>query len=85
MSHTITITSAQGSLYDRSSDGDLVAAGPTKKRPGYQVSRLATDCLGRSHRSKLGKAKLKLAIEVRDQPLNARTARHDTLQHCAWS
>jgi len=39
------------------------SSGPTKKRPGYSYSALGTDCLGRSHRSKIGKAKLKLAID----------------------
>lgn len=38
------------------------SSGPCKKRPGYSLAKLPTDCLGRSHRSKLGKARLKLAI-----------------------
>lgn len=39
------------------------SSGPCAKRPGYDVATLATDCLGRSHRSKLGKARLKQAID----------------------
>ena len=39
------------------------SSGPTKKRPGYSYAALDTVCLGRSHRSKVGKAKLKLAID----------------------
>mmetsp|Transcript_618 Transcript_618/g.642 ORF Transcript_618/g.642 Transcript_618/m.642 type:complete len:962 (-) Transcript_618:290-3175(-) len=39
------------------------SSGPCKKRPGYTLQSLRTDALGRSHRSKLGKARLKKAIE----------------------
>lgn len=39
------------------------SSGPCKKRPGYNVSALRTDVLGRSHRSKLGKLRLKKAID----------------------
>ncbi|KAI0563227.1 phosphoserine aminotransferase [Gracilaria domingensis] len=39
------------------------SSGPCKKRPGYQLERALSDApLGRSHRSKLGKAKLLDAI-----------------------
>ena len=38
-------------------------AGPCAKRPGYSVENLKTAFLGRSHRSKDGKARLKLAID----------------------
>jgi len=39
-------------------------SGPCKKRPGYSIGEALKDsALGRSHRSKLGKDKLKLAIE----------------------
>jgi hypothetical protein len=30
------------------------SSGPCKKRPGYELSNLRTDVLGRSHRSKVG-------------------------------
>src|SRR5690349_1399713 len=39
------------------------SAGPTKKRPGWTPSALDGAVLGRSHRAKPGKAKLKEAID----------------------
>ena len=39
------------------------SSGPCAKRPGWAPHHLATASLGRSHRSKLGKARLKLAID----------------------
>jgi len=39
------------------------SSGPCKKRPGYRLDKLPSDCLGRSHRSKLGKDRLKKAID----------------------
>lgn len=39
------------------------SSGPCSKRPGYQLAQLDTSALGRSHRSALGKDKLKQAIE----------------------
>ncbi len=39
------------------------SSGPCAKRPGWSFSHLSTDALGRSHRSKIGKAKLLDAIE----------------------
>jgi phosphoserine aminotransferase len=39
------------------------SSGPCKKRPGYSLANLRTDVLGRSHRSSLGKSRLKKAIE----------------------
>ncbi|WP_353216568.1 phosphoserine transaminase, partial [Sandarakinorhabdus sp.] len=40
------------------------SSGPCAKRPGWTASQLQTESLGRSHRSKLGKARLKLAIDL---------------------
>ena len=39
------------------------SSGPTKKRPGWSLQALEGALLGRSHRSKSGKAKLKEAID----------------------
>ncbi|MBI1250776.1 MAG: phosphoserine transaminase [Alphaproteobacteria bacterium] len=39
------------------------SSGPTKKRPGWTLDGLSGAALGRSHRSKAGKAKLKEAID----------------------
>ncbi|MBN2752839.1 MAG: phosphoserine transaminase [Rhodospirillaceae bacterium] len=39
------------------------SSGPCAKRPGFRLDALATDCLGRSHRAKIGKARLKDVIE----------------------
>lgn len=39
------------------------SSGPCSKRPGYSLENLRTDVLGRSHRSSLGKAALKEAID----------------------
>ncbi|MBK8478383.1 MAG: phosphoserine transaminase [Opitutaceae bacterium] len=38
------------------------SSGPCSKRPGYALSALPTDILGRSHRSSLGKSRLTKAI-----------------------
>src|SRR5438874_44847 len=40
------------------------SSGPCAKRPGWSLQALADAVLGRSHRSKLGKAKLKRAIDL---------------------
>ncbi len=40
------------------------SSGPCAKRPGWGPEVLADAALGRSHRAKLGKAKLKLAIDL---------------------
>ena len=39
------------------------SSGPCAKRPGWSLTALTDAVLGRSHRSKIGKAKLKRAIE----------------------
>ena len=40
------------------------SSGPCAKRPGWSLRNLDTDALGRSHRAKLGKGRLKLAIDL---------------------
>src|SRR4051812_27871252 len=40
------------------------SSGPCAKRPGWSLQTLTDAVLGRSHRSKIGKAKLKRAIEL---------------------
>ncbi|MFZ9501685.1 MAG: phosphoserine transaminase [Beijerinckiaceae bacterium] len=40
------------------------SSGPCAKRPGYSLQNLKDAPLGRSHRAKVGKAKLKLAIDL---------------------
>jgi len=39
------------------------SSGPCAKRPGYDLATLPTDSLGRSHRAKIGKSRLKAAID----------------------
>jgi phosphoserine aminotransferase len=39
------------------------SSGPCTKRPGYDLTKLNTDSLGRSHRSALGKQRLQKAID----------------------
>ena len=41
----------------------LFSSGPCAKRPGWSLDNFNTDTLGRSHRSKIGKARLKEAID----------------------
>src|SRR6201991_797114 len=40
------------------------SSGPCAKPPGWAPEKLATGCLGRSHRSKLGKARLQHCIDL---------------------
>ncbi|KAA2236756.1 phosphoserine transaminase [Salinarimonas soli] len=40
------------------------SSGPCAKRPGWSLDKLSDAPLGRSHRAKAGKAKLKLAIDL---------------------
>src|SRR5438105_4547407 len=40
------------------------SSGPCAKRPGWSLQVLTDAVLGRSHRSKIGKAKLKRAIDL---------------------
>jgi phosphoserine aminotransferase len=40
------------------------SSGPCAKPPGFDPAKLATESLGRSHRSKIGKARLQLSIDL---------------------
>jgi phosphoserine aminotransferase len=40
------------------------SSGPCAKPPGWDASKLRTESLGRSHRSKIGKTRLQLAIDL---------------------
>jgi phosphoserine aminotransferase len=40
------------------------SSGPCAKPPGWEASKLKTESLGRSHRAKIGKSRLQLAIDL---------------------
>ncbi len=46
------------------------SCGPTAKRPGWSLQALSDACVGRSHRSKEGKAKLQQVIDLTRATLN---------------
>ncbi|WFS25240.1 phosphoserine transaminase [Rhizobium rhododendri] len=46
------------------------SSGPCSKRPGWSLDALSDAALGRSHRAKVGKTKLKQAIELTREILN---------------
>src|SRR5438477_11397019 len=46
------------------------SSGPCAKRPGWSLQALTDAVLRRSHRSKIGKAKLKRAIDLTREVLN---------------
>ena len=49
---------------DRKPARPFFSSGPCAKPPGWDASKLQTDCLGRSHRAKIGKSRLQLAIDL---------------------
>jgi phosphoserine aminotransferase len=48
---------------ERRPNSPLFSSGPCAKRPGWSLKNLESACLGRSHRSGEGKAKLKAVID----------------------
>src|SRR5215831_1874765 len=49
------------------------SSGPCAKRPGWNAQNLTDAVLGRSHRAKIGKTKLKLAIDLTREVLEVPT------------
>jgi len=49
---------------DTRPDNTHFSSGPCSKRPGWSLDALSDAALGRSHRAKVGKAKLKQAIDL---------------------
>jgi len=56
--------SAQLTTPDLKPERPFFSSGPTAKFPGWAASNLKTESLGRSHRSAVGKARLKYAIDL---------------------
>ncbi len=52
------------------------SSGPCAKPPGWDSSKLKTECLGRSHRAKIGKARLQLAIDLTREILKVPATHH---------
>src|SRR6187397_3363334 len=52
------------------------SSGPCAKRPGWSLQALTDAILGRSHRSKAGKAKLKRAIDLTREVLEVPAGYH---------
>ena len=50
------------------------SSGPCAKRPGWNLEALKDAALGRSHRAKIGKTKLKVAIELTREVLRVPTS-----------
>jgi phosphoserine aminotransferase len=49
---------------DRKPARPFFSSGPCAKPPGWDASKLQTESLGRSHRAKIGKTRLQLAIDL---------------------
>lgn len=52
------------------------SSGPCAKPPGYSPDRLNTSALGRSHRSKIGKARLQYCIDLMREMLQVPDSHH---------
>jgi phosphoserine aminotransferase len=60
----MTTASAAPSVPARKPQNPNYSSGPCAKRPGWSLDVLSDAALGRSHRAKIGKAKLKQAIDL---------------------
>ena len=64
------------------------SSGPCAKRPGWSLEALKHAALGRSHRAKIGKQKLKLAIdltrEVLEVPADYTCADASGIAYAGW-
>ena len=70
MSDVVTAPAVAGaSKPDSKPARPFFSSGPCAKPPGWSASALATDSLGRSHRSKLGKQRLQYCIDLMRQAL----------------
>ncbi|NJM51519.1 MAG: phosphoserine transaminase [Sphingomonadales bacterium] len=52
------------------------SSGPCAKPPGWEASKLNTESLGRSHRAKIGKSRLQLAIDLMRDVLQVPDTHH---------
>ena len=52
------------------------SSGPCAKPPGWELSKLNIDSLGRSHRAKIGKTRLKLVIDLMREVLQVPDSHH---------
>lgn len=52
------------------------SSGPCAKPPGWETSKLQTESLGRSHRAKIGKTRLALAIDLMREVLKVPDTHH---------
>ena len=57
----MTVSNAEPALKP---ERPFFSSGPCAKHPGWSLDKLQTESLGRSHRSTLGKARLKYAIDL---------------------
>jgi hypothetical protein len=58
------------------------SSGPCAKRPGWSLQVLTDAALGRSHRATVGKAKLKRAIDLTREILQAAARRETVRSEC---
>ena len=70
MTDTATAPDARGASKPATKPArPFFSSGPCAKPPGWNASQLATDSLGRSHRSKIGKQRLQYAIDLMRETL----------------